>query len=65
MNCRQHERDVGPISWAGNCMGCAQELLRENIQGLADHTGEPMRRWRVGMILCAGGTVSDDLKQAS
>jgi len=58
MNCHRHESEVGPISWAGNCMECADLLLRENIIGLATHSGEPLRRWRVGMVKCALG---DDL----
>jgi len=49
---------VGPISWAGNCMPCAEQILVENITGLAEHKGEPLRRWRVGMVKCALG---DDL----
>jgi hypothetical protein len=64
MNCRKHESEVGPISWAGNCMNCAEFRLRENIIGLAEHKGEPMQRWRRGMILCAGGLTPDDLEQA-
>lgn len=45
-------------------MGCAELRLRENIIGLAEHKGEPMQRWRRGMILCAGGITPDDLEQA-
>ena len=59
--CRKHESEVGPISWAGLCMECAEERLRENIVGLATHSGEPLRRWRIGMVRCAFG---DDLAEA-
>lgn len=34
--------------------------LHENIIGLMEHKGEPLRKWRMGMIRCAGGVVGDE-----
>ena len=34
------------------------DVSAENIIGLAEHKGEPLHRWRVGMVKCALG---DDL----
>ena len=64
LECKGHRDEVGPISWSGYCAPCGERLMVENIVGLAEHSGEPMRRWRVGMILCAGGLTPDDLRQA-
>lgn len=35
------------------------QRLHENIVGLMEHKGEPLRRWRMGMIRCAGGSIDD------
>jgi len=35
----------------------------ENIVGLAEHKGEPLRRWRLGMVRCAlGDDLLDELR---
>lgn len=62
-SCGRHSSECGQLSHTRLCGDCAYIRLAENVHGLANHSGEPMRRWRVGMILCAGGLTPDDLRQ--
>ncbi len=48
------------MSWTGQCIECAQARLAENITGLRLHYGEPLRRWRHGVIRAAGGIIPDE-----
>lgn len=43
------------------CAACGREVLLANIDGLHYKRGEPLRRWRVGMILAAGGILPETL----
>ena len=63
--CHGHRDDVGGISWNGHCIGCAEELLTENIVGLATMTGHVRDRWARGMILSAGGLLPERLQTRS
>lgn len=49
------------MSWSGLCAECGRDVLLTNIDGLHYKRGEPLRRWRVGMILAAGGVLPDTL----
>lgn len=62
--CERHTSECGPLSHTRLCADCATALLAENIVGLAEHRGEPLRRWRVGMIRSAGGVIPDQLQEA-
>lgn len=62
--CGRHASECGPLSHTRLCADDAQRLLAENVIGLAEHQGEPLLRWRLGMIRCAGGLIPQDLEQA-
>lgn len=62
--CGRHVDECGPLSHTRLCADCSFVRLAENVVGLAEHTGEPLRRWRLGMIRCAGGLTPDDLREA-
>lgn len=64
-DCGRHRLEVGLLSQTRLCADCGIRRLDENIIGLATHSGEPMRRWRRGMILCAGGGLLDDLRESA
>ena len=49
MCCGKHESEVGPISWNGNCLACAEALLAENVTGIATKSGYAFRRQLSGM----------------
>ena len=58
--CGRHTDECGPLSHTRLCAEDAQRLLAENIAGLSEHKGEPLLRWRLGMVRCAGGVIVDD-----
>ncbi len=60
--CGAHRDDVGLLSHTRLCGPCAKRILLDNIDGLHEHKGEPMQRWRRGMVACAGGILMDDLE---
>lgn len=62
--CRKTSDVVGSISWNGNCLPCAQRLERENIEGLASHSGPAFTRWRHGMAASVGAVLLDDGRAA-
>ena len=62
--CGRHVSECGPLSHTRLCADDATLLLAENIAGLAEHSGEPLRRWRVGMIRSAGGVIPEKLREA-
>lgn len=49
MCCGKHQSEVGPISWNGNCLGCAEALLAENMLGIAERRGPAFNRQLRGM----------------
>jgi hypothetical protein len=57
--CHRHRDTVGGISWSGLCIDCAKARVGENVEGLMLMRGEPLQRWRRGMIACAGGVMLD------
>jgi hypothetical protein len=61
--CERHTDVCGPLSNTRLCGECAERILAENIVGLVEHKGLPLQRWRLGMISCAGGIPSDDLRE--
>jgi hypothetical protein len=61
--CGKHADEVGPLSWTRQCADCGKARLIENVDGLHDHTGEALQRWRRGMVACAGGVLLDDLQE--
>lgn len=63
-DCGRHASDCGELSHTRLCGDCAERLLAENIEGLAEHKGEPLMRWRIGMVRCAGGVLLDNTRQA-
>lgn len=63
--CGKHDSEVGPISWGGNCITCADALLEENIRGLHAMEGHVRDRWARGMILSAGGLLPERLETRS
>lgn len=68
VNCKRCDRHFdapGSLSWTRLCIVCSDEVLRENIEGLAAKSGPPFRRWRAGMILCAGGLLPEQLQTRS
>lgn len=60
--CEKHRDEVGSISWTGLCRECALRAFTLNRDGLVNHTGAAMRRWRLGMIRSAGGYTLDDVQ---
>jgi hypothetical protein len=56
--CSRHIAECGPLSHTRLCASCGIKRLAENVEGLANHSGEPLLRWRIGMVRCAFG---DDL----
>lgn len=61
--CGRHASEAGELSWTRLCGDCAERILTENIVGLATHSGEPLQRWRRGMVACAGGVLLDDVQR--
>jgi hypothetical protein len=61
--CERHTDACGPLSHTRLCSECAQRLLAENIVGLSEHKGQPLQRWRLGMVRCAGGVLMDELRE--
>jgi hypothetical protein len=59
--CKRHSDDCGQLSHTRLCGDCSTIVLAENIIGLAEHSGEPLRKWRIGMVRCAFGP---DLEEA-
>jgi hypothetical protein len=49
MCCGKHKSEVGEISWNGNCLKCAEDLLAENIVGIAEKHGYAFARQLRGM----------------
>ena len=49
MTCGKPAREVGPISWRGNCRGCGELIQRENIVGIATKQGYAYKRQVRGM----------------
>ena len=49
MCCGKHMDEVGPISWNGNCLPCAEALLTENVTGIAEKRGYAFNRQLRGM----------------
>lgn len=49
MCCGKPSEEVGPISWRGNCLRCANLLLEENIVGISTQTGYAYRRQMRGV----------------
>lgn len=49
MTCGQSDREVGPISWRGNCETCGTRILVENIVGIATKQGYAYKRQVRGM----------------
>lgn len=62
-HCGGHRETVGPLSRHRKCAKCAEELLAENIEGMATMTGHVRDRWARGMILSAGGLLPERLQQ--
>lgn len=59
--CGRHRDEVGLLSWSGLCIDDARAILNENVDCLHYKRGEPLRRWRRGVILAAGGVLPPDL----
>lgn len=57
--CGKRRDDRETISWSGLCGDCAKTAVTENIEGLALMTGEPLRRWRIGMAASVGAVLLD------
>lgn len=47
------------------CETCYRRIVGENVDGLHFKTGQPMARWRRGMILSAGGLLPEQLQPRS
>lgn len=62
-SCDKHRDEVGTLSWTGLCTPCAIARVAENVDGLYYMRGEPLQRWRRGMVRVAGGILLDDLAQ--
>jgi prepilin-type processing-associated H-X9-DG protein len=45
LTCGGHVEDVGPISWRGNCVGCAVALHVENTRQMQTGEGPFADRW--------------------
>ena len=58
--CGKHASEVGPISWNGLCLACSTAHVAENVIGLANHQGAPLRRWRLGMAASIGAVLLDE-----
>lgn len=62
-NCDGHRSEVGSISWSGLCVPCGTAIEIENVLGLMEKNNPKVtNRWRVGMILCAGGSLPETLQ---
>ena len=59
--CGRPREEVGQMSWTGQCFDCAEAAVKENIAGLATMSGEPLRRWRRGMVASVGGVLLDEV----
>lgn len=49
LTCGKSAREVGLISWRGNCRGCGELVQRENIAGIAEKSGYAFKRQVRGM----------------
>ena len=49
MTCGKHSGEVGMISWQGNCRTCGEQILVENIIGIATKQGYAYKRQVRGM----------------
>lgn len=49
MTCGKHSSEVGMISWQGNCRACGEQILVENIVGIATKKGYAYKRQVRGM----------------
>jgi hypothetical protein len=54
--CGKHWREVGCISWEGNCAPCGDRAMLENVAGLRAHTGEVFAHWRKRCLASFGIT---------
>ena len=59
MNCKRHEREVGPISWNGNCGSCAVSLMETALTELHEHRGPTFDRWRVRLAASVGAVIPE------
>ena len=57
--CGKSFEEVGAISWNGNCLTCAQQLLAENVVGIAEKRGYAYRRQLKGMLRYVEGALLD------
>lgn len=57
--CGKSYVEVGSISWNGNCLTCAQQLLAENVVGIAEKQGYAYRRQLKGILRYAQAALLD------
>lgn len=65
MTCGQHQSEVGPISWGGNCRACGQQVMVENIVGIATKQGYAYKRQVRGMMRYANLVLHPDSRSTS
>jgi hypothetical protein len=59
--CERHRDECGRISeWSGLCEACALSNMRQNVHGLATHSGPAFHRWRQAMARCVGAALMDE-----
>ena len=59
--CGVEAPDRSFLSKRGKCPVCAERLVRENILGIASHSGPYFKHWRQQMALSVGGVLLDDV----
>ena len=57
--CGRHRDEVGELTWAGNCMGCAMTRYQENQDQLASHSGPFFDHWRRRVAASVGVQLLD------
>lgn len=64
-NCDGHVSKVGSLSWTRLCVKCSDELLTENVLGLASMSNPARDRWRRGMAASVGAVLLDERQPAA
>lgn len=61
--CRQHESEVGAITWGGYCIDCGLAMERENVEQMVTRSGPQWAKWRRAMAACVGGVLAEDVRR--
>lgn len=59
--CDRHRDECGRISrWGGLCEACGLSNMRQNVHGMATHSGPAFTAWRHSVAASVGAQLVDD-----